>query len=291
MHGKHQETARVTARRPCARRWEAWACAGAALLILGLVPLGARPASAEQSVFGVAPITAEADVQPGSAYTASIQVRNEAVSATTASAPAPLRIKVYAMDWTMALDGTPRFVPAGTLPGSCSKWLEVNPAEFDLPPGQTQEVRYTLTVPADARGTYHTVLMFEPGGQPVKVRGGGMTVIGRMGSILYATAGPHRKSGRIIGFSATAAGMSLTLENSGDDHLRLLGGVTVKDGTGKVVRDEKLPGAVVLPHRDNRRQLGLNWSAPLPAGDYTVTAVIDYGGEELLGAETHIRAP
>ena len=85
--------------------------------------------------------------------------------------------------------------------------------------------------------------------------------------------------------------MSLTLENSGDDHLRLLGGVTVKDGTGKVVRDEKLPGAVVLPHHDNRRQLSRNWSAPLPSGDYTVTAVIDYGGEELLGAETHIRAP
>ena len=121
MHGKHQETARVSARRPCARRWEAWACAGAALLILGLVPLGARPAAAEQSVFGVAPITAEADVQPGSTYTASIQVRNEAASSPAAAAPSAMRIKVYAMDWTMALDGTPRFVPAGTLSGSCSK--------------------------------------------------------------------------------------------------------------------------------------------------------------------------
>jgi P pilus assembly chaperone PapD len=239
----------------------------------------------------VAPITVETDVQPGTAYTASIQVRNEAAPSPIASPPSALRIKVHPMDWTMGLDGTPRFVAAGTLPGSCSKWLEVNPAEFDLQPGQTQEVRYTLTVPAEARGTYRTVLMFEPGSQPVKLRNGGMNVVGRVGSILYATAGPHRKSGRIIGFSATAAGMSLALENTGDDHLRLTGGITVKDGAGKVVREEKLPGAVVLPHQDNRRQLSLTWATPLPAGEYSVTVVVDYGGEELLGADTPIKVP
>jgi hypothetical protein len=268
-----------------------WGPVGAALLSLGPALLGARPAAAAQSVFGVAPITVETDVQPGSTYTASIQVRNEAVPSATAVAPAPMRIKVYAMDWTMAPDGTPRFVAPGTLPDSCSKWLEVNPAEFDLPAGQTQEVRYTLAVPPGVRGTFHTILMFEPGGQPVKIRGGGMTVIGRVGSILYATVGPHHKSGRIIGFSATATGISLALQNDGDDHLRLTGAVTLKDSASKVVREEKLPAAVVLPHHDNRREISLRWSAPLPSGDYTVTAVIDYGSEELLGAETHIKVP
>src|SRR5207247_9208074 len=147
----------------------------------------------------------------------------------------------------------------------------------------------TLTVPPDARGTYRMVLMSEPGSQPVKLRGGGVNVVGRVGSIVYATAGPHRKSGRIIGFSATAMGMSLALENTGDDHLRLTGGVTVKDSAGKVVREEELPGAVVLPHQDNRRRLSLTWTTSLPAGEYTVTAVDDYGGEELLGAETSIK--
>jgi hypothetical protein len=52
-----------------------------------------------------------------------------------------------------------------------------------------------------------------------------------------------------------------------------------------------LPAAVVLPQHDNRREISLHWSAPLPSGDYTVTAVIDYGSEELLGAETHIKVP
>ena len=133
--------------------------------------------------------------------------------------------------------------------------------------------------------------MFESGDQPAKLRGGGMTVVGRVGSTLYVTAGPHHKSGRIVRFDATATGISLALANERDDHLRLTGGVTVKDSAGKVVREEKLPGAVVLPRPNNRRQLGLGWARPLPAGEYTVTAIVDYGGEELLGAETHIKLP
>ena len=57
------------------------------------------------------------------------------------------------------------------------------------------------------------------------------------------------------------------------------------------MREEKLPGAVVLPHHDNRRELNVSWTTPLPTGEYTVTAIVDYGGEELLGAETPIKLP
>lgn len=280
----------IQEQRQTGRRSVPW-CVALLSLCLAMGLTGVRPAAAGLSTVGVAPITAEADVQPGSTYTASIRVQNEASSDPGAPPSSPVRIKVYAVDWTLTPDGTPQFAAAGTLPGSCAKWVEINPAEFDLQPGQIQEVRYTLMVPPDARGTYHTILMFEAGGQPVKLRGGGMTVIGRVGSTLYITVGPHHRSGHIVGFRATATGVSLSVANEGDDHLRLTGGIMVKDSAGKLVREEKLSGAVVLPHHDNRRQLKLSWATPLPAGEYTVTAIVDYGGEELLGAETHITIP
>src|SRR5438876_1065194 len=91
-----------------------------ALLGLALAVVGARPAAVGLSVLGVAPVMSEADVQPGSAYTASIRVQNEATPDPGAAPASPVRIKVYAMDWTLTPDGTPRFAAAGTLPGSCA---------------------------------------------------------------------------------------------------------------------------------------------------------------------------
>jgi P pilus assembly chaperone PapD len=290
MKGKREPWVLTHASASRPRHWTAgwWAALG--LFCLSFTPIGAGPARAQISL-NVVPMTVEADVQSGSSYTASVRVQSEPSGQPTAGSHLPMRIKVSVLDWTLTLDGTPQFVAPGTFPGSCSRWVQVNPAEFDLKQGQVQEVRYTLTVPPDARGTYRTILMFEPGRPPARSRREGMTIVGRVGSIIYATVGPHHKSGQISQFGATATGMSLTLENKGDDHLRLTGAVQVKDQTGKVVREEKLPASVVLPRHDNRRQLRLNWSKSLPAGNYTITAILDYGGEELLGAETPITVP
>jgi P pilus assembly chaperone PapD len=285
MKGKHEQS--ILSHTPAFRPWWAGWCAAFGLFCLSLTPIGTGSALAQISL-NVVPMTVEADVEAGSSYTASIRVQSEPSAQPAAT---PMRIRVSVMDWTLTLDGTPQFVAASTLPGSCSRWVQVNPAEFELKPGEVQEVRYTLTVPPDARGTFRTILMFEPGRPPARSREQGMTIVGRVGSIIYATVGPHHKSAQISQFSATATGLSLTLENKSDDHLRLTGTVQVKDQTGKVVRDEKLPAAVVLPRPDNRRQLRLNWSRPLPAGQYTITAILDYGGEELLGAETPISVP
>ncbi len=60
---------------------------------------------------------------------------------------APTRLKVSIEDWTLTRDGNPMFMKVENNPYSCAGWIRINPVDFRLAPGETREVRYTITVP------------------------------------------------------------------------------------------------------------------------------------------------
>ena len=84
---------------------------------------------------------------------------------------------------------------------------------------------------------------------------------------------------------------SVTIENTGSSHIRLAGVLQFRDEGGKIVQQVNLPGGVVLPGEQNVRDLLVDTPKDLAAGKYTVTAVVDYGGEVLVGARSQYAVP
>src|SRR5690349_8708672 len=114
-----------------------------ALLFAGLA-LASAPQDASALTYEVTPSVQEVLVAPGGSYSGTMTVRN------TTKKPVDLNSKV--MDWTYERpDGAKKFFPSGTTKFSCGKWISYSPASFQLSPGQSQEVRYSMTVPADAK--------------------------------------------------------------------------------------------------------------------------------------------
>ena len=114
------------------------------LISVAVCLLGAAQAKAQMSLM-VSPIRVEHQVKPGTEETNVIQVVN--------TSSEPTRISVHLEDWTMDRKGNVTLSIAGSDPGSCADWLQLNPTDFRLDPGQTRQVRYSMTVPAEASGT------------------------------------------------------------------------------------------------------------------------------------------
>lgn len=256
------------------------------LCIVGVaIAICAGTAAAGVCSFEVSPLTVELQMTPGRAYTGTIQIAN--------TSEEPEHIHAYCQDWTLKPDGVVVFLPAGKLPGSASPWVQLVPTELDLEPGQTQQVRYTVRVPAEASGEARTAVIFEAEVMELSAPEGPSRLVPRIGTIMYVECGPKSPArARALRLEIDRSGGVLAIENLGASHLRFKGYLEVRDERGVLVRRHDLNPFVVLPAPFNRHngRLGPEVLSGLVAGRYEITAILDHGGEALLGArvETEI---
>jgi P pilus assembly chaperone PapD len=59
----------------------------------------------------------------------------------------PLHISSSVVDWKLTPDGDYQYAEAGTEKSSCAKWIQLNPPEFNVAPGKSVRVRYSITPP------------------------------------------------------------------------------------------------------------------------------------------------
>jgi hypothetical protein len=265
-----------------ARRWK-W-------LVLASLALGAGPAQAGVS-FTVSPMTLELSAQAGKPATGVITVTHDLPPGAKPAELPPLRLRAYVQDWTIDRKGQPTFGKPGSIEGSCSEWMEVSPTDLVVPAGERREVRYTVRVPASVQGTFRTVVMFETAPEPRKEGARTISVTGRVGSTMYVQVGPQSKRARITGFKVTPEKSTIVIENTGTSHVRLNGNLQFKDDSGRLVKQVPVRGGVVLPGRSNVREVEVDTPKLPDKGKYSVTAVIDYGGEVLVGARAQVTVP
>jgi P pilus assembly chaperone PapD len=228
----------------------------------------------------VSPLTLELQVDPGRAYTGTVELNNTGLETQ--------HVKAYCQDWALKPDGLVVFLDAGKLPQSASPWVTLSPTEFDLEGGTSAQIRYTIRPPADAAGEFRSVIIFEGGAQQMTLHGAPSRIVPRLGAILYVQCGPAgRPQARISQFQASSGGATITVENTGPGHLRFTGKLEVRR-SGQVVRSTELVGFVVLPAPFSQHQakIAKEAFADLAPGDYEVIAILDCGGSSLLGART-----
>jgi P pilus assembly chaperone PapD len=250
-------------------------------LIIFLIISSSSSMSTEVSI-SVSPIRVEHFVRQGEKGTDMILVTNDGT--------APTRLRVSVADFTLTKDGSPQFMNPGETPQSCAQWIRVNPVDFRINPGQTREVRYTITVPQDAEdGGYRAAIIFEtvpdvPPGEKMKR----VFLRGRIVTIIYEVVGKPVPQGHATALRVEKKQEStdfiLSLQNTGKVHYRTKGKVIVKDEHGKRTFEIEIPDVPVLPGLE--REVRISYDKPIARGKYTATATVDIGRKELIGAET-----
>jgi P pilus assembly chaperone PapD len=245
-------------------------------LLLLLVPATAARARMDLEL---SPIRAELQIDAGVAETNVVQVRNVGDQ--------PVRVRAYLQDWTLGRQGEPQFCRPGSQKKSLAPWLEINPTDFQIRPGQTGEIRYTITVPPGAAsGTYWTALMVEgmPAltGPPSPKK---MALHGRFAVMLYETVGRPEIKAQFQDFQVTPGRQKLTfslsLANAGQGHIRpRRSKILLRNQQGQEVAQVEIPDAPVLP--GSSREIVWDQEIKLPPGQYLAEARLDIGRRDIL---------
>ena len=161
-------------------------------------------------------------------------------------------------------------IPGGPPSISAASWVVVDPREFDLDPGKSNQVTISIDIPGDAQpGGRHAVILFSSAKDQTKakiiltVRGDGLSLQARLDKLIPVALGPGR-----IGFRAE-------LVNTGNVHIVASGEVQLEDPMGSEVGRLTLPNTMpVLP--SDTESFSFIGSAEVPEGDYQAFGNLDY---------------
>ncbi|HEV3086324.1 MAG TPA: hypothetical protein VGX96_03780 [Candidatus Elarobacter sp.] len=236
------------------------------------------PSSADISV-DVSPAKYELSTQPGKQETFPITVRN--------TSGAAVHIVASLSDYTVGPTGNYLFAAPGKSPFSLSKGISVNPREFDLEANSFVQVRFSVDVPSTASGEYSNLVFFTT--RPTR-HGGGLSIVERIASKIYVII---PESTRIAGEVDDVKAQTLddgqhylvNFRNTGNAHVYLSGRVEIKQGGTVVDRISFPPGMLV--ERSGKRLIDAVGKKLAP-GSYSVVAMVDYGGPNLVAGQANI---
>ena len=236
------------------------------------------PSSADISV-DVSPAKYELSTQPGKQETFPITVRN--------TSGAAVHIVASLSDYTVGPTGNYLFAAPGKSPFSLSRGISVNPREFDLEANSFVQVRFSVDIPSTASGEYSNLVFFTT--RPTR-HGGGLSIVERIASKIYVII---PESTRIAGEVDDVKAQSLddgqhylvNFRNTGNAHVYLSGRVEIKQGGTVVDRISFPPGMLV--ERAGKRLIDAVGKKLAP-GSYSVVAMVDYGGPNLVAGQANI---
>ncbi|MDB5028526.1 MAG: pilus assembly protein chaperone PapD [Candidatus Eremiobacteraeota bacterium] len=248
----------------------------ATIAVLGLA--FTAPSSADISV-DVSPAKYELQTQPGKQETFPITVRN--------TSNAPVHIVASLSDYAVGPTGSYTFSPPGKSPTSLSKTTSINPREFDLEPGSFTQVRFSVDVPANAVGEYNNLVFFTT--RPTR-KGVGLSIVERIASKIYVMIPEStRIGGEVDDVKTQSLGDGqhylVDFRNTGNAHVYLSGRVEIKQGGTVVDRVTFPPGMLV--ERAGKRLIDAV-GKKLSPGSYSVVALVDYGGPNLVAGQANI---
>jgi|SRR5579872_1520674 len=234
-----------------------------------------RPQSADSVGLGIDVSPAKLDISSdaGRSLTLPITVHN--------SAPDSAHIQATMVDFGVGPDGSYQYQKVGARPYSLMRFASINPREFDLPAGTSQQVVFTILMPEGEHysGEYAGIVFFQT--RPSRRPGQSVAFSARVASKIYETIpGTSVLSGVITKMSSLAASggraYRVIFHNSGNTHVYLRGSITVQKNGQPI--DQVAMENNMLVERGGDRTIQVNGKA-LPPGQYQAVAQIDYGGK------------
>jgi len=242
------------------------------MLGFGIWSLGFE--NAEAFSLSIDPPHVNIDVAPGQASTGYIRVENLDSD--------PIKVEAFTEDWTYISDGSKNFVPAGSTKLSCSKWIKLDPVNFDIEPKTSKMVKYTIAVPKESIGGHYSVIFFKSSLGAGQYKGQTVGLAGRIGTIVYQSSGKIIKYGLIENVSikkdekTKETFINVTFRNRGNVYLSAKGKVSILDKSGNVLDTISVENLNTIPGDVMTKKI--KYEKALPQGIYTLDAEINYGG-------------
>lgn len=248
------------------------------LVIVLLVPWGV---SASVAVLGG--LTHEKVALPGESYGGTITIRNDGAEAE--------EVRIYRRDYLFFCDGTNEYGEPGGFPRSNADWIDLSPRQITIPPYETIDVNYRLTVPLENGlvGTYWSMLMVEPVPDPLEAQkqeeGISIKVLMRYGIQVVTHIGDTgvrqikfldtkilREEGRKV--------LKVDVENIGERLMRPLVWVELYDDMGNHVGTYEGRTIRTYPGTSVRYTIDID---EVGVGTYKALVVADCGGDDIFG--------
>lgn len=238
--------------------------------------------SAAYAQMGIAasPMKLNFDAQSGGSQNLTVTVSNPSSKI--------LEVGAGLADWQRDEEGKIIYAAANTINASCAGWIKIFPTtNFTLNPGEKKVITVMMTVPPDNDKAVKNCMLFFTQLNPEKGNGTGVSInlAVRLGvQVYYTPPGLNKKNLEIDNFKDTA--------DNGDQKLLL----TVKN-EGEVETDGKVNfeltnmnngQKITLPEADvyllpaSKRIVNVALPKDLKKGNYSATALLDYGQNEEL---------
>ena len=207
----------------------------------------------------------------------------------------PVQASITRQDWDRQENGDNRFLPAGSSGKSCGAMLSVSPLSIRVEPHTSRVVRLAVQADSTLARECWDIVFVEEVPQRASTKGNSLQYIFRTGVKVYAAPPSLPRDGAVEDM-AVADGppakpgkqIAIRFHNTGAVHLLSKGRLEFRRldnslaTTVAIAEFPTLPGAV--------RKVLVDVPRDLPAGDYVVLALIDFGGAELVAGQIDFQA-
>jgi P pilus assembly chaperone PapD len=267
--------------------------------VTGLLILGTLQSYAQGGGLAVTPTKVFFELGAGESRSAKIMVTNQSSKRQL--------FEVSFSDWERDSLGNKIYLPDNNSPNSCSRWLVVSPALFELEPNESKELTVVINCPPDSSDVAEkenskvrwSMLFIKQTAEKnsieesSKVLESKMIIEFRVGvHIYYTPTGSHTKNIDILSFREDKVNnkkrLAVKLVNTGDIigdgevHLEL-----VNTRTGEEFKEKPISMSI-FPQMS--RVVFLPLPEGLPKGTYSAGAIVDTGADyELKIAELELK--
>ena len=251
-------------------------------------------ANAQQISVELSPPNARYRAQPGDTITDSLTLRN--------TSDAPVHLTPARSDFVLTPDDAIQPVPAGSLPRTLVSWLTVDASAIQIKGHGSQDVRYSMKVPADTKpGTYWACILFRTDQAPSSSGPSGHSVgiqyVAQLAYVLIVDVGKLTPGGKItnIAYKPDTSGktskqrVEVTFQNVGDAYLLVGGRVELRKPDGSLVGTYPISKVPSFP--GGLTHLDVPLTPPLASGTYLATSVLDIGASNLVAGQAQITVP
>ena len=219
----------------------------------------------------------------------------------------PVQATISRSDWDRVESGDNRFLPAGSTGTSCGQMLSVSPLSVRIEPHTSRVVRLAVQTDAALTRECWDIVFIEEVPQRRATKGNSLQYIFRTGVKVYVAppglsrdgaiedmqivdAQPKSATTRTASTAASPAKkqVAIRFHNTGAMHLVGKGHLEFRRLDNSLAREVPVEEFPTLP--GSTRKVLVDIPADLPAGDYVVLALVDFGGAELVAGQIDYQA-
>jgi hypothetical protein len=241
--------------------------------------------------FEVSPVKINFQVEPGESRSRIVTIKNHDSKNQT--------FLFNIQDFMLDKSGEMKYYPANSTKFSCAEWISISPSFFELKPNEETEITITMQVPVGDYSSRWGVIYVRNAKEQTsftaeKVLSAGVSLSGQIAIIINQSPSSNtnyfatiNRLSELPNQNDSIRKFSANIENQGDKIIRCKVYLVAADLT--TAEETVFDPVNVLTYPKAAQTVVLDLPSVLPKGKYSLSAILDYGGDKALeGTQTII---